>query len=279
MGRSRNSRGGYERHVRLPHLLTGSAAWRDLSGNAIKVYIALARFNLGDNNGNLFFSVETGMKETGLARNTVSRGLRDLEEHGLIAAVERGYFQVKGGPATRWRLTHIPAPSCKPSLPTHDYHRWHPVEKGNKLRSQNLTPTVSKIETTLETFPSAVSNIETAPVETPLVSVDPSISKIDTQLVYHGQGAFQGVSDAGKQAETAGGPSPKSVDPGLLEELRQRTRTYLDGAGLGAQSRLALAARISGGTLSKFLDGRRLSRTHFIALQLAIPDGKHRRAA
>jgi hypothetical protein len=61
------------RHTRLPHLMTGSAAWRDLSGNAVKVLVAVQRFDRGADNGALFVGVRTASQETGLSDNTVKR--------------------------------------------------------------------------------------------------------------------------------------------------------------------------------------------------------------
>jgi len=52
--------------------------------------------------------------------------------------------------------------------------------------------------------------------------------------------------------------------------LRERLAVHLASAGLGAQSRLSEAAGIPGGTLSKFLAGKGLNRTHFVSLQLEL---------
>jgi biotin operon repressor len=93
-----------QRHLRLPHLMTGSVAFQDLKGNDLKLLIAMQRLDNGSNNGNLFLSARKASEECGLSRNTVMQSLRSLEEHGFIVAMERGHFKVKGGPATRWRI-------------------------------------------------------------------------------------------------------------------------------------------------------------------------------
>jgi hypothetical protein len=275
----RDGRGSYERHVRLPHTLTGSPAWHALRGSSIKVYVALARYNVGDNNGSLFFSIETGMAETGLARNTVAASLRQLEDHGFIAAVEKGYFRQKGGPASRWRLTHLPAPGCRPHIPTNEWQRWQSAENGNKTRSQFLTATVAVFESDVETLPATVSKTDTSQSATPLVSVGPSISKTDTQIVCHRHSAAKGRKQGGNTLEIAGGVSGNGVDPSLLERLRSMAQAYLDQDGVGGLTRLADAVPVHKGTLSKFLHGGSLNRTHFINLQLALQKQPQRRAA
>ncbi|WP_380941879.1 hypothetical protein [Sphingomonas floccifaciens] len=47
-------------------------------------------------------------------------------------------------------------------------------------------------------------------------------------------------------------------------------RDHLDDAGPGTQSRLANGAHVPGGTMSRFLAGKALPRTHFISLQLEL---------
>jgi len=160
-GKKASRRGHEPRHIRLYHSVTGSAAWRDLSGNAIKVLVALMRFDKGGDNGEIFMSVRTAAEETGLSENTAWRALRDLEEHGFIAATDRGHFKRKHRPATQWRVTWQAAQG---KAPTRDFEKWQPV--GKNSRSQNLMETVAKIETVEETFPSTVANIETVATET-----------------------------------------------------------------------------------------------------------------
>lgn len=80
------------RHIRLYHSITGTEAWRHLSGNGIKVLIALARFDDGGSNGELYFSERTAAAQTGLSRNTVRRALRELIDKGFIAQTKSGAF-------------------------------------------------------------------------------------------------------------------------------------------------------------------------------------------
>jgi hypothetical protein len=249
------------RHIRLYHTISGCDAWRDLSGNAIKLLIAIARLDKGGDNGALFLSVRKAATEIGVNRNTAAKLFVELEEHGFIAATQRGHFKVKGGPATCWRLTWLGAPGHAPSR---DFERWQrPVE--TKSRSQKRGAAVPKNGTAGGNAAPMVPENRTAPTETSHVSSNAPCSKTGTQIVSHGLGEPSAAFPGGKQGNSASGVS---VD--LLDALREQVGSYLKLAGVGAQTRLAEASRIPGGTLSKFLTGKGLNRSHFIQLQLEL---------
>lgn len=258
---------GEARHTRLPHNMTGSPAWLDLSGAAVKLLIALQRLDRGGDNGALFMSARKASDETGLSRNTVQKAFRELEEHGFIAAVDRGHFQVKGGPATSWRLTFVATPA-QSRPPTHDWLRW--VPDGNKTRAQKLTRTGAKIGLLAGNAQSAGSNIAPMTTETSHVSISAAGSNIAPQVECHRQGADRAEKHARKHPENGLAVSSFDVTPDLLGQLRDSAAAYLADAEPGTQTRLALSASIPGGTLSKFLAGKGLSRQHFVALQLAM---------
>lgn len=258
---------GEARHTRLPHLMTGSPAWRDLSGNAVKVLVALQRLDRGPDNGNLFFGARKATDETGFSRNTVMRALRELEDHGFIAAVERGHFQVKGGPATRWRLTFISAPAIAGPA-TNDWQRWQ--AHGNKTRAQDLTFTGSKFEHEIGNAAPAGSKFAPITTETSHVSTSAAGSNIEPQVVCHRQGAEQACFQQRKHANFADGDFFEPIDAETLSGLRERATAHIKSGGVGAQTRLAETAKIPGGTLSKFLAGKGLNGTHFVGLQLAL---------
>jgi len=263
MARNTNQKGRKveKAHLRLYHADTGCPAWLDLSGNAIKLLIALGRLYKGDNNGTLFLSISSAARLIGVCRNTAARLFRVLEEHGFIVATERGHFHVKGGPATCWRLTWQPAFG---RAPTRDFERWQPTLE-TKSRSQKLGATVPKSERRNGNGRSMVPEIGTATTETSHVSNERPCSKMVTQIVMPGAEAANDEKQGWKQ-----GRNPSGVSVDLLIELRAHTSDYLKRAEVGAQTRLAQAARIPGGTLSKFLSGSNLNRTHFIALQLEL---------
>ena len=264
------------RHTRLPHNMTGSPAWLDLSGAAVKLLIALQRLDRGGDNGALFMSARKASDETGLSRNTVQKAFRELEEHGFIAAVDRGHFQVKGGPATSWRLTFVATPA-QSRPPTHDWLRW--VPDGNKTRAQKLTPTGANIGLRVGNAISTGANIAPMTTETSHVSISAAGSNIAPQVVCHRQGADGAEKYARKHPENGLAVSNHDVTPDLLGQLRDRVTAYLVDGEPGTQTRLAASASIPGGTLSKFLAGKGLSRQHFVTLQLALRGAEYRKVA
>ena len=119
-----NRRKSEPRHIRLYHSITETAAWRDLSGNAIKVLIELVRANNGDNNGALFLSVRDAATLLGLSPNTAGKAFHELADHGFIAVTQKGSFSQKVRHATCYRLTWLPAPKATKRAPTHEYKNW-----------------------------------------------------------------------------------------------------------------------------------------------------------
>ncbi len=265
---------GEKRHIRLYHDFTDCPAWRDLSGNAIKLLVALMRLDKGGDNGALFMSVRDAAAAIGVTTNTASKLFRELEEHGFISATQRGHFKVKTRLATTWRLTWIGAPGRTPSR---DFDRWQPPADGNKSRSQKLRATVPIITSVAGNEPTTVPIITTVPTETSQVSNPPTVSKTGTQVVCHRQGAEPVEFPPRKQANSAGGVSNGVVSDDLLAAVRDQVHQHLANAGVGAQTRLAEAAGIPGGTLSKFVGGRGLGQGHFVKLQLEL--NRNRKAA
>lgn len=270
-GGAKNTRRGHEpRHVRLYHSMTGCAAWRDLSGNAVKLLIAMMRLEHGKNNGDLFMSARHAAEMIGVAKMTAHKLLIELEEHGFIRPVERGYFQVKGGPATSWRLTWLPWPGH--GGPTRDFEKWEP--SGNKTRYQKLSDAVSKIDTLPETFPATVSKIGTALTETSHFSDPTPVSIIGTQTVSHGQRANHAHAGTGNMdGPSQHVPPSKGGDGQSATAIRDKLKSLLQASPAGTQSRLAVDAKIPGGTLSKFINGEGgLSAAHSVRLQLKMAE-------
>lgn len=129
MGADRNRRAyKQDRHVRLFNFMTDSAAWLDLSGNAVKLICHLSKFENGSNNGDLFLSEREAATGIGVSKRTAGKLFDELESHGFIAATAKGHFVVKHGPATQWRLTWLPCPATKQG-PTNEWRNWKPEEK------------------------------------------------------------------------------------------------------------------------------------------------------
>lgn len=166
-GRSRDSS-----HVRLFHFMTGSAAWADLSGNAVKLLVHLARFETGANNGELFLSERMAAEGIGVAKRTAAKLFDELEDHGFIAPTAKGYFSTQRA-ATQWRLTWVPWAG---KAATNEWRSWRPKEKS---RGQLLH--VPGAEIAPETTVRRTTGAEIAPVEA--VAAQASGAKIDPQSI------------------------------------------------------------------------------------------------
>lgn len=234
------------RHLRLYHSITGTDAWRHLSGNGIKVLIALARLDDGNSNGTLFFSERKGSLETGLSRNTVRKALKELQEKGFIAQTKPGAFNRNNLLAATYRLTWVAWPGGKPAAPTRDFEKW----KHENSQAQNLTPSGANIEPPLETGPSGGAENDPPLLETPLVHVGASGSISVPQVVYQEGRASAAETEQRKQAN--------SCTAAILDDLRTWTLDHLKRNEVGEQSRLADGLGIPAGTLSKFLNGGNL---------------------
>jgi hypothetical protein len=239
------------RHIRLYHSVTGCEAWRELTGNGIKVLIALARYDDGNSNGQLFFSERQGAKDTGLSRNTVRRALAELIAKGFIAQTKPGAFNRNNLLAATYRLTWVAWPGGKPSAPTRDFERWKP--DGNS-QAQSLTETGAVIAPPLETQGDLGADFDPSIMETPHVSVGPSMSETGPQLLYQGDSRSDQETGQWKQANPASGAFPAI--------LRDATLKRLADAQPGEQKRLSERIDCPPGTLSKFINGRNLPETY-----------------
>lgn len=246
------------KHIRLYASITGSVAWQHLSGNAIKVLLALARYDDGKSNGELYFSERRGAKDTGLSRNTVRRSIAELIVKGFIAQTKPGAFNRNNLLAATYRLTWVAWPGGKPSAPTRDFEKWQPENS----QAQILTETGSISDIEVETEGQGGSNIEPPWMETPHVSVGRSMSKCEPQVLYQGRECSELETDQWKHAHSTSGP--------FYASLRTRLAEHLSHAEPGEQTRLASSLGIPGGTLSKFINGRNLPADHAAALARAL---------
>jgi hypothetical protein len=96
-----------------------------LDGNAFKSLFYMLTFEDGTNNGNIYMGARTLAEGIHVDKKTALRCLQHLDRQGFIRPEQLGYFQQKGGPATRWRFTFLPA-NGKP--PTNEW-RQPPAEQ------------------------------------------------------------------------------------------------------------------------------------------------------
>lgn len=132
--KGRNEGGQY---APLSYPMLNSAAWRSLSGAAVKVYLELhTRFH-GGNNGKLCLSLQEAARLLGIGKSTAKRAFAELEEKGFIAMVKRGQWY--GRKATEWRLT---TKSMDGRQATNDWRDWRPDKP---LKKQSLGPETAHI--------------------------------------------------------------------------------------------------------------------------------------
>jgi hypothetical protein len=102
-------------------------AWKQLSGNAVKVLVELCQLNNGSNNGGIFLSAREAAFRCRQSINTSAKCLQELVDTGFVDIVEKGAFSRKTKTATTYRLTWLPvgnevtAQSGLQRAPTHSY--------------------------------------------------------------------------------------------------------------------------------------------------------------
>ena len=121
------SKGGGSRFVQLHHYILESPAWLALSPADRAVYIAVASIYTGSNNGSLGLGARGAAALAAVTKNTASKSLQTLQEHGFIERVTEGGFSRKTPHAAEWRLTAF---ACnKTKMPgSKAFLRWQPSQ-------------------------------------------------------------------------------------------------------------------------------------------------------
>jgi hypothetical protein len=123
----RSKRGG--QFVPIPYDMAESAAWRSLSGAAVKVYVELRRRFNGSNNGELSLSLDEAARLLHLGKATVARAFAELEAKGFIRMTARGQWY--GRLATTYSVTDRPVGS---NPPTNAWRIWRsPAENHSSV--------------------------------------------------------------------------------------------------------------------------------------------------
>lgn len=145
MGRQRSSKGKRSdegQYIPLPYAQLKSAAWRSLSGAAIKVWLELhTRYN-GGNNGNVRLSMAEASDALGIGKATVQRAFKELQAKGFLVLVKKGAWYHRQ--AHEWRLTTKPMQAAKGKSPaTNEWRSWQPPKKTK--RGSRLEPSASSV--------------------------------------------------------------------------------------------------------------------------------------
>jgi hypothetical protein len=225
----------------------------------VKVLLQVAMLERGTKNGELFLSDRMGAQLTWLSRNTVWRGLRELQDKGFIYCSVPGGFSRKTAHAACFGLTWAPGPKGSQwRAPSHAYESWQP--NGN-TRFQLLTATGPVSDQTMETRHLAGADMGPDELEKRLISVIPSRSDIGPHTSNQGLGSEGLETDQRKQA---------NLISSAVSNLRSALLDHLQANGPGEQSRLADRLGIPGGTLSKFIGGRNLPEQYRGTLAAAL---------
>lgn len=134
MGRQGSNKGKRSQdgqYVPLPYAILKSAAWRSLSGAAVKVFLELhTRYN-GGNNGQVRLSMNEAAEALGIGKATAQRGFAELQDKGFILLTTPGNWYHRR--AHEWRLTHKPMQTAKgKQLPSNDWKNWsEKTERGS----------------------------------------------------------------------------------------------------------------------------------------------------
>jgi hypothetical protein len=123
------------KYVGLPHWMLRCPAWKGLPPIAKVAYIEAFELRYNSfNNGDIKLSEREVAEILGCARETASKAIAALMEHGFIKPRVKGAFHVKVKYATRWILTRYEFNGAKETM---DFMRWQPAaasEKNNGTR-------------------------------------------------------------------------------------------------------------------------------------------------
>ena len=246
------------RHIRLYHSIMDSEAYRHLSGNALKVLLALVRVDNGTRNGQIAYSYRRAADDTGLSPRTCLRCLEELQEKGFIVCTQKGSFSRKVQHASLWRYTWQAWPEGKKG-PSRDFEKWTPDRKQRVQVSQE-TGAVSNIEQETDTATDAdIAAEETGNARKCDVS---TFVRIAPLTIYQREAGSGQETERRKQANPNGRAE--------LAFLRQRLVAHLNGSEPGEQSRIADRIACPGGTLSKFKHGAPLPAEYIEPLAKAV---------
>jgi hypothetical protein len=193
------------RHVRIFHRQMQSEAWRHLSGSAVKVLLAMASLEKGDNNGAFFLSARTGAQMTGLGKNAVNRALHELQEKGFVYYSEPGGFSRKTPHAASWGLTWQAGPhGSKHRAPSHAYEKWRPANFRGPRNRDSAVPEIGTVR--LKPAPHCPENGDSETDETAENRQSATVPKTGTHTSNQSQRAAEPGNGSLKEPENDGGP-------------------------------------------------------------------------
>lgn len=137
MGKAKRSKEG--QYLPLPYAQLKSAAWRSLSGSAVKLWLELhTRYN-GGNNGRLTLSYAEAGEVLSMGKATVQRAYEELIEKGFLVLMKEGNWYHRR--AHEWRLTTKPTQGVQGKTPpTNDWRSFQTPKKENRGSGSEPSP-------------------------------------------------------------------------------------------------------------------------------------------
>ena len=129
-----------ERFVKLTYSLIESEAWKWLRPISKAIYIELKRRYNGLNNGRISLSLSEAAHILKASKSSVSTALKQLETHGFIKLIKKGYFT--GRVASEYALTDEQLDGYPP---TREWRRWQPTKphRRRQIRAVGIQTTLT----------------------------------------------------------------------------------------------------------------------------------------
>lgn len=245
------------KHVRLYRYLWPPMLER-LDGNAFKALFYMLTFEDGANNGAIYMGARTLADGINVSKRTALRCLEHLDRQGFIRPEQLGYFQQKGGPATRWRITFLPANGSGPT------NEWRQPAGEQKSWVQFLHGTGAEIAPAHSK--NGAAGAEIAPVEATFEQV--AGAKSGTQTIAIGEAVSGKAETSSNTLVLAGGPIATDADPAQL--IRSQLTEWWRLSAPKARQHLAKQHKLEIGDLLNFIDGGALPFPKLAAIRSTI---------
>jgi hypothetical protein len=120
----KDGRNSDHQYWNLPYSMMHSAAYRLLTGSALKVLHELRGRFKGYNNGKIFLSYEDAASQLAMSKSTVKRAFDELQVVGFIVQTAEGKWH--GRKASEWRITFE---STEGQPATHEWKQWQAPQR------------------------------------------------------------------------------------------------------------------------------------------------------
>jgi hypothetical protein len=123
-GRSKGKLGSF---IAIERSWRKTEAYRALSPRSIALLLELMARYHGDETEAIIMGERQAAEFLGVARETASKALAELERTGFIVPIAKGHFDRKTREASTWRLTMLDfMVDGKPVRASYDFMRWSP---------------------------------------------------------------------------------------------------------------------------------------------------------